>query len=444
MSVMAISTAEQLLAPISIAEFREKYLEKDVLHLERDDPSLVAGMFDMAVLENVIRFTKPWRLGKDMMHLIPRRSEDGTESNEVGHSLATDSTMPEHEKQAYILSKIGEGATLILNQAEEHAESVATLVDSLIDELACSVKCNVYCTPARSQAFNVHEDTHDVLVLQTHGQKVWRIYEALDPLPLEESEIAEVADMTLETGYKERLDQIEGRFIKEVTLSPGDVLYLPRGVPHCAVSLDGLSIHYTIGLYPVRQHQLLRDLVDLVARQSLEHRKRVPYGVVTGESVLPSVGDLFRALADAADAAEEPIDPSFPLRFGKNKHGAGTLGHGRLSSALQAKRLNINTVVRLSGPSGIKSNETAAGYNLTCGLASVLLPKKLSVAVSFLESNRSFSVNELPDSLSKDAKVVLVRKLLSSGVFVIEEIGDPTVEPDTCWKKEVASFKALN
>ena len=72
MSVMAISTAEQLLAPISIAEFREKYLEKDVLHLERDDPSLVAGMFDMAVLENVIRFTKPWRLGKDMMHLIPR------------------------------------------------------------------------------------------------------------------------------------------------------------------------------------------------------------------------------------------------------------------------------------------------------------------------------------------------------------------------------------
>ena len=440
---MTIRTAEQLLAPISTAEFRDRYLEKEILHLERNDPSLVEGMFDMAVLEDVIRFTRPWRHGENMMRLIPRKSEDGTESGEVGHSLATDSSMPEHEKQAYILSKIGEGATLILNGAQEHTESVATLVDSLIDELACSVKCNVYCTPARSQGFNVHEDGHDVLVLQTYGQKVWRIYETLDPLPLEGSEVAAVADMTLEAGYKERLDQIEERFIKEVTLSPGDVLYLPRGVPHCAVSLDGLSIHYTIGLYPVLQHQLLRDLVDLVARQSLEHRKRVPYGVVTGESDLPSVGEIFRALADAADAAEETIDPSLPLRIGKNMHGAGTLDHGRLSSALQIEQLNINTVVRVSGPNHIKSTETAAGYNLNCGLTSVLLPKKLSVAISFLECNRSFSLSDLPDSLTENAKLVLVRKLLSSGLFVIEDIGDPAAEPDMSRKNEVESFMAL-
>ena len=55
MSVMTIRTAEQLLAPISTAEFRDRYLEKEILHLERNDPSLVEGMFDMAVLEDVIR-----------------------------------------------------------------------------------------------------------------------------------------------------------------------------------------------------------------------------------------------------------------------------------------------------------------------------------------------------------------------------------------------------
>ena len=37
----------------------------------------------------------------------------------------------------------------------------------------------------------------------------------------------------------------------EVTLSPGDLMYLPRGYPHDAASADGASLHLTIGMLPI-------------------------------------------------------------------------------------------------------------------------------------------------------------------------------------------------
>lgn len=44
---MTIADAASLLAPISIDDFVERFLERKVLHLERNDPLMVDGIFDL-------------------------------------------------------------------------------------------------------------------------------------------------------------------------------------------------------------------------------------------------------------------------------------------------------------------------------------------------------------------------------------------------------------
>ncbi|MCL4675526.1 MAG: hypothetical protein KJZ59_05775, partial [Pararhodobacter sp.] len=50
--------------------------------------------------------------------------------------------------------------------------------------LSCDLQTNIYLTPDNAQGFRTHYDSHDVIVLQTHGSKTWNIYESPLELPL--------------------------------------------------------------------------------------------------------------------------------------------------------------------------------------------------------------------------------------------------------------------
>jgi ribosomal protein L16 Arg81 hydroxylase len=60
-----------------------------------------------------------------------------------------------------------------------------------------------------------------------------------------------------------------GKPVLEVTLTPGDVLYLPRGFVHEAVAQDSSSSHITVSTY---QHHTQLNLAQRVLAMSLEVR----------------------------------------------------------------------------------------------------------------------------------------------------------------------------
>ena len=100
----------------------------------------------------------------------------------------------------------------------------------------CAVGCNAYLTPANAQGFAPHSDDVDVFVLQLEGRKTWRVYPP-------------------GAGDQEVWPRISSRDFEprelpkptEVHLEPGDLLYLPRGTIHAAVSdRDSHSLHATI------------------------------------------------------------------------------------------------------------------------------------------------------------------------------------------------------
>jgi len=113
--------------------------------------------------------------------------------------------------------------------------------------MSARVQMNAYITPAVSQGFKAHYDTHDVFVVQVHARNAGRICKSSYDLPLKSQ------------PYDESLPEPEPD--QEFDLNCGDVLYMPRGTIHWARSNNSTSAHVTIGVHPVLYSQVISDAI---------------------------------------------------------------------------------------------------------------------------------------------------------------------------------------
>jgi hypothetical protein len=99
--------------------------------------------------------------------------------------------------------------------------------------VACSV--NLYATPLYETTLDPHADDHCVFVAQLSGAKRWRIFLDGKQFP--------------DLGTTIPLPPGDDVPFFEVTLWPGDVLYVPRGAPHvCRAISEEPSVHVSIGI----------------------------------------------------------------------------------------------------------------------------------------------------------------------------------------------------
>ena len=76
------------------------------------------------------------------------------------------------------------GSSIVLLFLHERWPPLKLLCQSLSSELSSRIQANMYLTPPQAQALKTHYDTHDVLVLQIHGKKRWRLFDRAVQLPL--------------------------------------------------------------------------------------------------------------------------------------------------------------------------------------------------------------------------------------------------------------------
>lgn len=181
--------------------------------------------------------------------------------------LTSDSTI----NMSAILKELDEKKSLLLVNVHRLDPKVGALCRQIADDfreqglvLGKPVRANAYFTPPRAQGLEPHYDDHDVLVLQLHGSKRWRIHHEVKwprrpmagPLPRE--------------------------FVKaqpqELVLSPGDVLYLPRGFVHEAAAMETSSLHLTLSVHAATWANVIERLVELEDRLG----EPLPAGFFTG------------------------------------------------------------------------------------------------------------------------------------------------------------------
>lgn len=120
-----------------------------------------------------------------------------------------------------ILAAVQSGYSLRLNEIQRHNALLAEFVESISRLSPLRISLNAYFTLSGQSGLAPHHDNQDILILQISGRKHWY----LGP--------AAVADFQ--------------QAAPTLTLNAGDVLFIPRNMPHAAACSDAHSLHLTLG-----------------------------------------------------------------------------------------------------------------------------------------------------------------------------------------------------
>lgn len=295
-----------------------------------------------------------------------------------------------------------EGAAIVLPRANESFESLARLVRGLEAELGCRAQANAYLAPSGASAFVPHHDSHDVIAVQAHGSKQWRIYEGSGP------------DRPTRTFDAER-DQ-PGAERLTFTTHQGDCCYLPKGVMHDAVS-EGMSLHITVGIHWPRVGEVLTTLLKRVIDERPELQRVLPVAwwlpeddhdaavaqIREGVSLLldeGSIAECLRFLRDDLVATRQPLVP------------------GQLGQLTRLDDLDAGTVVALRDPLLWEYVVDDEGPLLTCFGTDIRFPPAAATAVEALLAAGPAGTTpaRLDPEISDDEALVIVRRLIREGV----------------------------
>lgn len=252
-----------MLAPFGEQCFLDEHYGRQPLHIRHDPDtpgSARTGLMSLA------------RLG-DMLNEPARWTQDGIKLVMNGRGIDPAHFMVSREfaqgndsrpDASLIETLMGVGATLVIDGMEDQDGALRRMCQILGQRFGAKATVNLYASSRGVQGFASHCDPHEVLAVHCEGEKTWRIYEGAEDTPVE-------ATLTREADYIERT---KGRVVMEVTLRPGDLLYIPRGVYHDALASTERSLHLTFSvqpLYGVAVIDLLREMAlsDRVMREYL-------------------------------------------------------------------------------------------------------------------------------------------------------------------------------
>ncbi len=170
---------------------------------------------------------------------------------------------PDPEK---VMGQLRRGASVVLNQIGGVAPAVAATADGVTKALNGHGDANLYYSQKARQAFATHCDRHEVFALQICGEKAWRIYKGRANAPIEHPQFRHMPPAEIE--------RLKGPLDREIVMTPGDLLYLPRGQFHDAIATSGDSLHISFGCLTPMGLNLMQDMVmrlvqDPMYRQDL-------------------------------------------------------------------------------------------------------------------------------------------------------------------------------
>ena len=278
------------------------------------------------------------------------------------------------------------GATIVLQALQLHWRPAALYCRGLEQRLGFPVQANAYSTPAGAQGFAVHHDTHDVFVLQVAGTKRWRIHAPVVELPLAAQR------------WSPSLGD-PGPPVDELTLEPGDTLYVPRGWPHEAAAQDEASLHVTVGMHPATRMDALRAALD-DCESDVEFRHALRPG---GE--LP--GDLLERLAGR-------LGPEDVARRARRRFvdGRRPVLDDQLTQAGAAASLGPDDAVERRPTVIAEVDGTALRFEGK----EVRFPEVARAVLSAVAAaERPFTAAQLPADLDESGRLVLVRRLIREG-----------------------------
>jgi hypothetical protein len=394
---------DRVIAPLGQDRFLTDHWEKFWLHLP-GSPDRFSDLLSWdelgAILENTRMVPPHIRLSKDGNLIEPER---------YMYTPPGAGNLP-HIDSGRLITLLAEGATLVLQGVEDLAPKVRALSESFRDALKARNHVNLYAGWHSQNGFDLHWDTHEVMVLQLHGRKHWQIF-------------APTQDYPLDIGAPPRP---AGTPTWDGILNAGDMLYLPRGWWHVAHPLNEPSMHLTFGIAPMHGLNLLNWMVKRL-RSHPHLRRNLP--------VLQEPAARQAHMAELRALVAEGLNDKAIDEFLREADG---LVHGRPPIRLpqapyhQAAPLRDESRIRLaSAPRlSLMVQDGKVAFHAYDKIYHV--PLDVKPALEMLSDRRAVSLAELYTTLDGEAAAAGLRKglamLARAGVVVIEQ-NDPQPGP---------------
>jgi ribosomal protein L16 Arg81 hydroxylase len=213
-----------------------------------------------------------------------------------------------------VMDLLRRGASLVLNNIETLHPGALAVAETIGSRLGAKVSANLYCSWQQRPAFDSHYDRHDVFALHVVGEKIWRVYEGRLDNPVEHAAFYNIP--------QSECDRLKGRVAQEVTMRPGDLLYLPRGQFHDALASSAASIHVTFGCGQPTGLDWLTHLWERAVHDPRFRADLPPAGDAAGEAALHAhVETLTQAVRDLA------LNPPGPAAAAAFRRGFGVKRH---------------------------------------------------------------------------------------------------------------------
>ena len=371
------------LDPVDAEAFLAEHWEQRPLVVPRDEPGRFDDLLSEADVERLVCSTAIRYPG---FRLVREGSQIP-----VGAYTSEVSWRPPFTGTADVPRVVAEweaGATIVLQALHVNWHPLAVFCRLLEDALGRGVQANSYSTPSGSQGFDVHHDTHDVLVLQVAGEKRWKLYDPLLELPLKHQR------------YSSSLGD-SGAPTDDFVLRAGDTLYLPRGWLHEAETSATDSLHLTIG---IAAHTWLDAARGALA--ALEDEPGFRPDVARGEAA-----GLEAALT--AQLHPETVERRRRRRFVETRRPIREDG---LSQLRALERLDGATMLERRATVIADLEESNGIVTLVFEGKEIGFPAHAAPGVhACFDAEGPFRAADLPGDLDADGRLVLVRRLVREG-----------------------------
>ena len=293
---------------------------------------------------------------------------------------------------ARVAALFEDGATIVLQGLHRWSEPVARFCRDLELELGHLCQVNAYITPPGAQGLDLHEDAHDVFVLQAFGRKHWEVHAA----PLEET-----------------------RDPLQVEVTSGATIYMPAGTPHAARAQEVLSGHLTVGIHVTPW----RDVLNGVVGRAVEG---VEDTVAAGwMDDLDGFADELRGRLAALASALGEVDVRTEAGERRERFLSNRAQLARGTIAERAAPISVDDATVVARRPGAVCELTVRSDRLLVLLGDRRLEMPARVErvmrlIAGLDEDAELTIGDLAPHLPEPAgRAVLVRRLIREGLLTI-------------------------
>ena len=400
---------EWLIRPYTLEEFRERYYEREVLHVRRDCPGYYSEYCSLAEAEAILSEER------SAYNLAVYKDGTRARSDTFVRKVQRDQGRGSFTHSAWIVDPhrvatlFAQGCTIVYDHVGQCSASISRLMTRLEQFFDHRIDGSIFLTPPHSAGLRPHWDPSDGLLLQVEGRKQFRLYEQTVDLPMHQHS-----------------SEPPGRFLADVELAAGDLLYLPRGVFHEGrASGDEHSLHLAFGMYPVLTINVLERALANASKEHVLLRKSA--------GLIPSDDEQLAAIVQQAfsperlDAARSELRAKFRAEP-PYQRADGTQGLFR--DVLRAPHLASDWVVALRDDQLLHVVEGSKGVTVIFSGNELALPASAAAIVRELQKTSCARVSDLAKH-GNDAAAV-VRRLMQAGLAVrVEEVPWPALDAQT-------------